>query len=334
MSDDNKELSITDAVAALTKSEEPLKEEVTTEDTTSQDDETSQEKTIQAQDEEDSVDQVDDANGDEDSSDTQSDDTDTLVELEDGSQIKLDELIELHKKDKSLQADYTRKTQSLAEQRKAVEKQQEEYQASLSNFNEKVSQLDTLMAAIQGEEKSSEIDYEMAEDNPAEFVRQMALREARQKKLDEAKAKVEEARKELLSEQQKQQEAYISKEVELLFEAIPEWRDDKVRQAKQIELLNAAKAKYGFSDADLRFIDHRNWLLLQDALLGSDVKSKKPAIEKKVKKAPKILKSQGAKSKSQVKTEKVQSRMQNLRKTSGAQSTREGAALLRDLGII
>lgn len=335
MSEENSGLSVEDAVKALMPSdnEGSPNEEVTKEDTSS--DETSQNETTQVETQEnDSVDEVNHTDGDEDSSDEQSDYSDTLVELDDGSQIKLDDLIELHKKDKSLQADYTRKTQSLAEQRKAVERQHEEYQTSLSQFNDKVAQLDTLMAAIQGEEKSQEIDFTLAEDNPAEFVRQMALREANQKKLADAKEKVEEARKVLLAEQEKQQREFIDKQVELMYEAIPEWRDDKVRVAKQTDLLQKAKDKYGFTDQELQIADHRHWLLLQDALLGAEVSQKKPAIEKKVKKAPKILKAQGSKTKSQIKQENVQTRMKNLSKSKGNIAVRDAASLLRDMGIV
>jgi hypothetical protein len=172
------------------------------------------------------------------------------------------------------------------------------------------------------------------EGDATEAVRQIALRDAKEKQLNKAKAQVEEARAELVKEQEKQVQEYVSREVDLVKQAIPKWQDDKVRVSEQTNLINKAMEKYGFGENELQIFDHRHWRVLQDAILGSDLKSKSVVAEKKVKKAPKVIKSQGAKSKSQVKSESIQSRFKQLKGATGNNATRQGAALLKELNLI
>lgn len=78
-------------------------------------------------------------------------------------------------------------------------------------------------------------------------------------------------------------------EREKLFKARPDWKDAKVRA--EISSANHAFAKsLGFSDEEYsNLIDHRAFIVLDDARRWNELQSKQPAIEKKLLRLPPVL---------------------------------------------
>lgn len=93
-----------------------------------------------------------------------------MVDMGDGNQIPLDELVKGHLR----QADYTRKTQELASQRKALE---EEKQQAAAQFAQAGAHLHELTEALQQQIKAAEKEVDMdalRQQDPAEYAARIA----------------------------------------------------------------------------------------------------------------------------------------------------------------
>ncbi len=106
-----------------------------------------------------------------------------------------------------------------------------------------------------------------------------------------------------LAEMQKRQDAFVSQQREMLPEIIPEWKDQSIRAREQQEIyeyglkngfdkparyLENGKRKDG-KEIDL-FFDASRVALLRKAMLYDKQQQSKPAIENKVRAAPKLVK--------------------------------------------
>lgn len=149
-----------------------------------------------------------------------------------------------------MQSDYSRKTQEIAEARKAFQQEaaqaQQERAAKMQELAERVSQLDQLAQSMQ-----SGVDLEQLRDlDPSEYLRHKENLEKIQKSADE--------QRQYMAEQQK---AYLEQvrqsEQEKLLAAIPDWLDsDKAKEgAKRVR---DVLGEYQFSDQEIgALMDHR-----------------------------------------------------------------------------
>jgi hypothetical protein len=182
----------------------------------------------------------------------------------DGEKVTLSEL----RKERLRQADYTRKTQELAEQRKAVEATEADRRVKRDEF---VQLLDTVKAALQPVAPSPDLRNE----DPAEYAAQWADYQAR---MEEVRA-VEAKQAEILAEQEKERSdavaAFKAEQKAKLLEAVPEWQDETVAVTQTRKLVEFAKTKYGFEDAEAgNILDARLWLLLKDANAYHEARAK------------------------------------------------------------
>jgi hypothetical protein len=243
------------------------------------------------------LDTQDDESSDE-TTDEQSEDSDETEEDEqpkvftvkvDGKEIEvtLDEL----QKGYSRTQDYTRKTQQIAETRKAVE-------AEVVAIRAEREQYAQLLGALQQQlETAGEqpVDWErLYAEDPIEWVRQREL--ARDKQERKAAIQSEQQRLSHLNVQQQTEEmkTKLAQEQELLISAVPEWKDSKKATAEKALLLEFGR-KIGFSDDELKNVyDHRAVIALRKAALYDQMVSKRKDIKPVVNNGPRPVKPSAA----------------------------------------
>lgn len=209
---------------------------------------------------------------------------DVLVDLN-GEATPLSELI----KGNLRQSDYSRKTQEIAQQRKELEAELSQKEQAIAarerQLDERLSQLD-----------EQEPDWvKLAEDDPLGWAEQRA-------KWDAKKSRAEAARQNLAKQQQKAVQEFARRTAEIAVSKIPEWSDakkfDEGSEARKRVALEA-----GFTEAEYsQTHDFRLAVLLEKAARwdASQAKSKDQLVsaEKRLAKAPKVLKPGQSSSKS------------------------------------
>jgi hypothetical protein len=200
--------------------------------------------------------------------------------------VTLDEL----QKGYSRTQDYTRKTQQIAETRKAVE-------AEASAIRAEREQYAQLLGALKQQLESTEAPVDMDRlynEDPIEWVRQSEVMRQKQDKL--AAIQSEQQRLSQLTAQQRAQEmnAHLASQQEALIQAVPEWKDSKKAQAEKALLVEFGK-KIGFSDDELKNVyDHRAVIALRKAALYDQMMSKRGQIKPVVNNGPRPAKPSAA----------------------------------------
>jgi hypothetical protein len=201
-------------------------------------------------------------------------------------EVTLDEL----QKGYSRTQDYTRKTQQIAETRKAVE-------AEASAIRAEREQYAQLLGALKQQLESTEAPIDMDRlynEDPIEWVRQSEVMRQKQDKL--AAIQSEQQRLSQLTAQQRAQEmqAHLVSQQEALIQAVPEWKDSKKAQAEKALLVEFGK-KIGFSDEELKNVyDHRAVIALRKAALYDQMMSKRGQIKPVVNNGPRTAKPSAA----------------------------------------
>lgn len=191
------------------------------------------------------------------------------VALADGSRTTLKDLAEGNLR----RADYSRKTEALAKERKALEQEREELAARERQLNEQLANLD-----------EPEPDWaKLAEEDPLGLPLEQIKWQKKQAEKAERKRKAEE-------ESQKQREQFMRASAELAVERMPEWTD-----LKKFEEGAAARRKAaldaGFSEQEFAsVVDFRLAVLLEKAARYDAGQAKVQATNKKLSKVPKVVK--------------------------------------------
>lgn len=203
-----------------------------------------------------------------DDGDTEPTDTRYKVKV-DGEELEvtLDEL----QKGYMMGKDYTRKTMSLAEQRKQVEAKIAEID---SNLEEARSVIDLELDWFESDEAK-----ELRQYDPDEYLKRFERIKGKADKFQRLKAKRESETAALRQEQ-------LKKEQELLRQKVPDWLDDTVVQREYPRLVESMKS-IGFGEDELTGIsDHRMMVLARKAMLYDQIMSQDVS-GKKVKTPPK-----------------------------------------------
>lgn len=172
-------------------------------------------------------------------------------------------------------ADYTRKSQTLAEDRKAFDafkaeatREREDYKAVLEVLRQQIEQL-----------QPDEPDWNyLWQNNPVEATRLKHLRDEQVAKLNAIKVEQETIRQKEEQERTGALEAHRRAETAKLFEAHPEWKDKAKRDA-DVKLVNDWAAEQGFSREDLGnaiLNDHRVFVTVKKAAAYDALMAKKP----------------------------------------------------------
>lgn len=183
------------------------------------------------------------------------------------------------------QADYTKKTQELATQRKTLE------QAAETIRVERTRELQILNLAQQmlAQQVPPEPDHTLAASDPVAFVQQKAAHEAAVQRLQALNAHQQRVAEQVQAEQVQTLQQHLTREAEALVERIPEWKSPDVAKAEKAKLIEFGRSA-GFTDAELSAVyDSRAVAVMRDAMRYRELMAKRPAIEAKPAPAVKVL---------------------------------------------
>ena len=213
----------------------------------------------------------------------------------------------------SRQADYTRKSQVLAEQRKkmdeelaATQQERQQYQSQLEQFK------------IQADSKLEEfksVDWtKLKEEDPMEY----ALKRDQYRELQENKRLVAEEQQNLAQKQQAEMQTKwneeLAKQKEIMAQRLPEWNDPE-KGPKLKQNIKSFALKKGFTEQEVdSLIDARSVDVLHKAMMYENLLEAKIS-QKKAKVVPKVQKPGAPSTKSEVNSEKVKQTRARLKRS-------------------
>jgi Tfp pilus assembly protein PilN len=199
-------------------------------------------------------------------------------------EVSLDELLNGY----SRTADYQKKTQSLAEQRKAVDADRVKIDEAAKTRETYAQRLQVIEQLLQQQDQSQDLASLKAED-PIAYAVAMGEKMERDKQLQAVQIERQRVQQEQQSHQQTQLQKHIQAEQAKLVEAIPEFKDDVKAEVIRRDIRNYAKAQ-GFSDQELSQVyDSRAVLALYKAAQYDKLMAGKGVTSKKVANAPKTI---------------------------------------------
>lgn len=199
-------------------------------------------------------------------------------------EVTLDDLIKGYQRE----ADYTKKTQTLAEQRKQVESER----AVIEQAKQERDQYQQRLAAIEGalRQAPQENLEALKENDPIGYAVKVAEQTQRERQLQAIGAERARIAEQQQAEQSQHLSQFLAVEAQKLSEAIPEYADQQKSVQVKKDIRDYAR-KIGWSDEELASVyDSRAVLTLYRAMQYEKLMSNKAGVTKKVAEAPKMLK--------------------------------------------
>lgn len=211
--------------------------------------------------------------------------------------------------------DYTKKSQQLAEQRKAIEAEQaavQEAKQVRDAYSQRLQMVEQLLVSQQPQE-----DIEALKDtDPIGYAVRIAEQTQREKQLAAVRMEQQRIAEMQQAEQQQNLSRYVQQQAQLVAEQLPEYSDPEKGQKLRTDLRAYAKER-GLSDDELsQVFDARHVMILHDAMQYRKLMQSKPQVTKRVTEAPKTIKSG------------------NTANTAGADAIKREKARLRETGSI
>jgi hypothetical protein len=199
--------------------------------------------------------------------------------------VTLDELMQGYQ----LGADYTKKTQELAELRKANEAEQKAIQESKQVRDTYAQRLKAIEEFLtQGD--SQENLAELKENDPIGYAVKVAEQTEKKQQLDAIRAEQDRIAREQQADYAQAMQRYVSDEAQKLNKVLPEFSDKVKGEQLRNEIRNYGKT-IGFTDQELAQVyDSRYVLTLHKAMQYDKLQKSKPSVKKKVAEAPKMAK--------------------------------------------
>ena len=190
-------------------------------------------------------------------------------------------------------ADYTRKTQALAEEKRKFEAEEASpLREERRYYAERVAQLEE---AIQALAPTAEPDWNAL--RPEDVPQAMAQWRGQVQRMEKIRAEREHVESLHQQDEQRKFQAMLAQEHEKLKVALPEMADAEKGAALRADLVSYAKS-LGFSDDDLAQVtDHRVLVLLNKARLQDQAARRKPTVEAAIDRALGTIKPSAATSK-------------------------------------
>lgn len=206
-------------------------------------------------------------------------DVPVAITLKDGTVLTPDEV----EKGYLRQSDYTRKTQALAEQRKAAEADYEAVRSERALYAEQLGRLTEVLTGQAPQEPPAELRH----SDPAEWTARRQEVIAYELQLAKVAGERQRVQEQMARDAETRHAQYLATERDRLFEAFPEWATNREKAQQDMNALRATGAEYGFSDAELDSVaDHRAIRLLHDAMQYRKSQAAKAAVQPRIAKAP------------------------------------------------
>lgn len=255
---------------------------------------------------------------------TEEEEAEFLFEV-DGQELSADEL----RKGYLRQSDYTKKTQSLSEQRKEMESLTEQYGAQLQQIQaERQQYIQHLQALSENQDiKKFDIDWERLRlEDPLEYVTKRQEFQEAKEKAEEVKTKAKQAMVRSAAEKEQQWAKVVEDEKSKLIAALPEWGETDSQRQLATELRSYAQT-LGYSEPEIdSLVDHRSFLVLRKAMLYDEMQNANPKA-KKLKGKPRVIRAGKGASRTQAQRDALKTKRNQL-KNSG--HVRDAAKVFED----
>jgi hypothetical protein len=188
-----------------------------------------------------------------------------------------------------MEADYTKKSQKLAEDRKVVEANIAKIQDSINVRNEYAQKLEQVSQVLNDEFDSDEDLEQLRENDPVSFAVKIAERTENQKKLNIINQERQKVMQEQQIAQQQHMQETVANESKKLVELMPEF-SDKVKGEQIKKDIRSYGLQNGFTEQEMSAVyDSRHVLMLNKAMKYDQIMKSKAGTVKKVSKAPKTI---------------------------------------------
>ena len=226
------------------------------------------------------------------------------------SEVTLDELVKGYQRE----ADYTKKTQSLAEQRKAVEAERQAVEQAKQLRDTYAQRLQIIEQAIRSQAQGENLE-ELKETDPIGYAVKVAEKAENEKKLMAIQAERARIAQMQQSEQAQQLQSIVAQEAEKLAKVLPEYTDPQKGEVVRKSIRSYAES-VGFTPDELsKVYDSRAVLTLYKAMQYDKLMQNKGEVNKKVSQAPKMLKPGVNKPQSSLEAEQTKRIRQQFKKT-------------------
>ena len=263
------------------------KPEVENEEVATEAVEETDEEALEEEVEEESEDEPDDTDEDDEDSDEVEVEERKTYRVKAGGEEKdvtLEELVTGYQKGD----DYTKKSQTLAEQRKAMEVEakaiqeaqhlREEYQARLGQVSQILQQNETDYSDLEQLKENDPIAYAVKVAEKTENTKKMQV-------IQQEQARLAQESNQYRANQQAQ---FVAEQSKMLTEKVKEFSDPKKAEQIKNDIRSFGKS-VGFSDQELSQVyDHRHVMILQKAMEYDKLQKANPGVNKKLKSAPKM----------------------------------------------
>lgn len=219
-------------------------------------------------------DEADDEESDEDVDEEQDAKSQRFTVKVDGKDVEvtLDELQQGY----SRTQDYTRKTQALAQERKAAQAEFEQVRQERQQYAQMLGALQQQLA--QAEQAPVDLNA-LYESDPIEWMRQKELMRERQEKQYAIQLEQQRLAQIQQAEQQQNMQRFLESQKNALLQAMPQLRDPKVASVEKSRWIDAGKS-IGFSEQELNGVtDHRILLALKTIADYNGMVSKRQQIK-------------------------------------------------------
>ena len=217
------------------------------------------------------------------------------------------------------QADYTRKSQALAEQRKETEAIQSERQ----RLEQERQMYANGLQMLQEQQSSKLQEFENVDwtalktEDPYQYMLKKDEYRDAQEKVQNVQQQQILIQQEQAEEAQKARAHFVQQEYNRLVEALPEWNDQESTIKKDVQ--EYAKS-VGFLPEEInQLADHRSVLVIKKAMEYDKLTTKVAPKKKAVKKVPKVQKSGRGNSKEDAATEAIKKKRARLQKSGKQQ---------------
>lgn len=180
------------------------------------------------------------------------------------------------------QADYTKKTMEVSEQRKAAESETAAARQERQQYAEKLNNYAIQLQGVLQEQ--SQINWQQLLDaDPVEYLKQQHLFQQRQAAYQNAQQEQGKIWQQQQAENAANQQAYLAKQQEELLAKLPEWKDANKAKAEKEQLRTYLQDKLGFSPEHVAGVqDHRAVLMARKAMLYDSLMERAQTATKRV----------------------------------------------------
>jgi hypothetical protein len=233
---------------------------------------------------------------------------DLLIKLSDGTTTTAKELFDGNLRT----ADYTRKTQEVAENRRALEAKQ----AEIAELETKAAEERDLMVDLMRQYLPEEPPLEMMQSDPIGYMQAKEYREQQAGVIKQLVQQRDEARQQQQAEIDRQQAEYLGKQRELMLEFMPELKDPAKMHEFTSDATNVFAKEYGFTAEELSAtVDARYMRVIRDAIAYQKLQKEAPKVAAEVQDKPKMLKNSPRKSRNNKASRDVLARIDSASKT-------------------